>query len=60
MVLTAVTIVVELVMILAVMTIEDDHSILIDLFIHTILVINQTVVTSQIVVEIVTAMIKVA
>ena len=45
--------VVVAVMILDVMTTEDDHSILIDLFIRTIHVINLTVAINQIVVEVI-------
>lgn len=58
MVLTVIIVVLE--MILDVMTIEDDHSILIDLSIHMIHVINPTVMTSHIVVEIATVTSKVA
>ena len=45
--------VVVAVMILDVMTTEDDHSILIDLSIHTIHVINLTAAINQIVVEVI-------
>ena len=51
--------VVVLVMILDVMMTEDDHSIPIDPFIRTIHVINRTIMTSRIVVEIAMVMIKV-